>query len=448
MTQQQTYDVIVAGGGTAGVAAAIAAARKGAKTLVIERWGHLGGTAVYGIPFLGAFSGNGQQVSAGLFQEIVDRLIAEGGSPGHSRGSRWTTEPDYEFSLTSFDPEVYKYVAQEMVLEAGAEILYHTFISEVAVEKGAVVGAEVANKSGKSRRQARVFVDATGDADLATMAGVPSQSKERLQNVSILFRLGNVDLERFVEALKKGERVKGWGEWHTRLLKGSKIDKKTDTYVHVAGHFKPWDDRDKEITFTAVSFRDGEISLNATRTTHIDGANAADLSKGEISERKNVWEVYRALKQYVPGFSQSYLISTAPLGIRESRNIIGDYTLTKEDVVGARNFEDGIARGSYPIDIHDPAGGRTKFYFIAGGKSYNIPYRCLLPQGIEGLLVAGRSISATHEAMGSVRLMACVTCQGQAAGMAGALAAQKKIFPRQLDVKELQQSLLQAGAIL
>ena len=160
MTQQQTYDVIVAGGGTAGVAAAIAAARKGAKTLVIERWGHLGGTAVYGIPFLGAFSGNGQQVSAGLWQEMVDRLIAEGGSPGHSRGSKWTTEPDYEFSLTSFDPEVYKYVAQEMVLEAGAEILYHTFISEVVIEKDAVVGVEAANKSGKSRRHARVFVDA------------------------------------------------------------------------------------------------------------------------------------------------------------------------------------------------------------------------------------------------------------------------------------------------
>ena len=448
MINQQTYDVIIVGGGTAGVAASIAAARKGAKTLVIERWGHLGGTAVFGIPFLGAFSGNGQQVSAGLFQEMVDRLMAEGGSPGHSRGSKWATQSEYEFSLTTFDPEVYKYVAQEMVLEAGAEILYHTFNTDVIVEKGIIRGVEIANKSGKAKLDAKIFIDATGDADIAAMVGVPMQPKDRVQNVSILFRLGNVDLERFVEALKKGERVKGWGKWHTRLLKGGKVDNAADTYVHVAGHFKPWDDRDKEITFTAVSSREGEIFLNATRTTHIDGGNAADWTKGEISERKNVWEVTHALRQFVPGFSKSYLMSTAPLGIRESRNIIGDYTLTKEDVVGAREFEDGIARGSYPIDIHDPAGGRTKFYFIEGGKSYNIPYRCLLPKGIEGLLVAGRSISATHEAMGSIRLLACVTCQGQAAGIAAAMAAQKSITPRQVDVKELQRSLLQAGAIL
>ncbi|MHC1761698.1 MAG: FAD-dependent oxidoreductase [Negativicutes bacterium] len=443
------YDVIVAGGGTAGMIAAIAAARNGAKTLVIEKCGHLGGTATFGVPFLGIFCGQGTQVNMGLIQELVDRLIAAKGSAGHARGGQWATLADQElhdFSLTPFEPEILKYVAQEMVLEAGAEILFHTVITDVIKEGDTVKGVEIFNVSGKCSFYADVVIDATGDANIAAFAGVPFQDKDKKQNASILFRVCNVDLDKFKGALEKGENVKGWGEWHTRIVKSVKVLGSSDTYTHIAGHLTPWEDKSREVTFTAVSAHEGEIFLNATRITGIDPTNAEDLTRAEIMERRNVVSVVEAMRAAVPGFEKAYVAHSSPVGIRESRNIIGDYMMTEQDVVDARNFPDGIARGSYPIDIHDPSGGRTQFTFIKNGQSYNIPYRSLLPLGVEGLLVAGRPISANHKAMGSTRIMGCVMSQGQAAGTAAALAVKAGVSPRQLDVETLKTVLLSQGA--
>jgi hypothetical protein len=437
------YDVIVAGGGTAGVAATVAAARGGAKTLVIERFGHLGGIAAYGIPFLGIISANGVVVNHGVMSEIIERLKKEGACFGYATGAYWNTPEnpnEYGFSLTPYDPEYYKYVAQEMVLEAGADILFYSYITDVSMENSQIKAVQVANKSGMQTYEADVFIDCTGDADLAYLAGGDFIENEFKQNCSMLFRIGGVDLEQLLEDLKEGKTVQGWGSWHTRIIKEAKTEGADPTLVHLAGHLVPVEG-EPEITFTAVSFRDGEISLNATRSVGFSGVDAEDVTQAEISERRNVMRLFKLIKQNIPAFRKSELLSTAPVGFRETRNIIGDYTMTREDVLGAKDFADGVARGAYPIDIHDPKGGRTSFQFIKDGGSYSIPYRCFLPKGIEGLLVAGKNISVTHDANGTTRIMGCVVSQGEAAGTAAALAVKNKVTPRQVDVDELRSKL-------
>lgn len=434
------FDVVVAGGGTSGVAAAIAAARSGVNTLLIEQYGHLGGMAVCGIPFLGAKDGNGNTVNEGIFQEIIDRLKQENACFGFAQGTTWNTPEKYQFSLIPFDPEYYKFIAQEMVLEAGAEISLHTYVTDVRKSNSNITSIEIANKSGKQWINAKMFVDCTGDADLVSMAGGSFIDNKEHQNSSILFRLGNVDLSLLVNDLKLGKSIKGWGAWHTRIIETEKLKGETAGLVHIAGHMV-FGDEEPEITFTAVSLRDGEIFLNATRIPGLIAFCADDVTKAEIFERRNVMHVFRLMKKNIPAFQNAVLLSTSPIGFRESRNIIGDYILTKDDVVNSSRFYDGIARGSYPIDIHDPKGGRTRFMFIRDGSSYEIPYRCLTPIGIDNVLVAGKTISVTHEANGSTRIMACVVSQGEAAGTAAAMCVKGRTSTRGVDINELRHSL-------
>lgn len=439
------YDVIVVGGGTAGVVAAIAAGRHGAKTLLIEQYGHLGGTAVGGLPFLGMYDGNDKRVNAGIPQELVERMKAEGGCLDGCFGATWM-DANYRFSITPYEQETYKYVAQEMVLEAGAEILFHTFISDAVIEDGEIKSIEVVNKSGKSRYTARVFIDTTGDADLAYMAGVPMMEKEGTQNASILFKVGGVDTNKMLTALHEGKGIQGWGNWHTRILKGPRLDNPEEGLIHMAGHFV--DENGKKTTFTAISTISTELHINATRTVNIDGADAHSVSFGEVSERRHVHDLVAMLKRCVPGFETVHLISTAALGIRESRNIVGEYVLTRDDVLSGKQFEDSVARGAYPIDIHDPKGGPTQFQFIQGSGSYSIPYRCLLPKGVSNLLVAGRCLSASSNGMGSARIMGAVSSQGQAVGTAAALAVKSGASPKAIDIAELQRLLLEDDVLL
>jgi len=211
----------------------------------------------------------------------------------------------------------------------------------------------------------------------------------------------------------------------------------------------PWDDPASRapLTFTAVAQRKGEYWMNMTRTVNIDPTNVDDLTRAEISERKNVVEVTRLLIKNVPGFENAYLSATSPaVGVRESRRVIGEYMLTRDDVLSCRRFEDGVAMGAYPIDIHDPKGGKTQFMFLQEGGSYNIPYRCLVPQEIENLIVAGKNISATHEAVGTTRLQATVMAIGQAAGTAAALAVKSEISPRRMNASDLRSKLRDQGA--
>ena len=253
-------------------------------------------------------------------------------------------------------------------------------------------------------------------------------------------------MQRFFESLKTSQGITGWGEWHNRVLMGPRLDTDEIGPIHMAGHFKG--QKGEEITFTAVSMLSTEVSLNATRTVNVDGTSAEDLSKAEINERRNVHYLMDCLRKNVGGFENAHLIYTAPVGIRESRNISGEYILQKEDVLSAKVFEDSVARGAYPIDIHDPHGGRTQFAFIRNGGSYTIPLRALLPRKVMNLLVAGRGLSATHEAMGSARIMGAAMSQGQAAGTAAALAVSERLQLRQLPVRKLQEQLIKDKAII
>lgn len=446
------YDVIVCGGGTAGMIAAVASGRLGARTLLIDREGYLGGTATYGIPFLGFFSGDGTKVVDGLAQEIVDRMIAFGGSMGHMRGGTWRTQSgdyDYEFSLTPYDPECLKLAAQEMALEAGVELMLQSSLIGVKLEGKRVSSIELMTIEGRRQVEANIFVDATGDAILAWMAGFPTDLRghAEMQNVTNIIRVGNVDADRIADNLMQGDAIKGLEDWYIRLVRG-KLLENGEGIVHIAGHAELWKDK-PPLTFTGVRWRKEEMSFNITRTTNIDPTKAADINRAEISERKNIHAVVKAMTERIPGFERAYLLSSATrVGIREGRRIRGLFTLSEEDVIERREFSDGIARGAYPIDIHDPKGGKTQFSFIEGGGSYAIPYRCLIPEGSENLLVAGRCISTTGKALGSVRLMACCMALGQAAGAAAALASRASITPAKLDADQLRNKLMEDRAIL
>lgn len=441
------YDVVVVGGGTSGFVAATAAARKGARTLLVERYGFVGGSSVSGFPFLGFYSGNGEKVVDGIPEEVVNRLIEAGGSRGHIRGGRWERAEEYEFSLTPYEPEILKFVAQEMLLESGANLMLHTYLIGTIVRDNRLIGIEVANKSGRSVIYANCFIDATGDADLAHLAGAPFQIGEQVQNVTLMFTVGGLDLERMVQEIETGGRIKGRGEWHTRVVRGPILDSDKPGVVHLAGHMDLWDDR-PPLTFTAVSWKKNQASFNITRTVGIDPTSARDLVRAEISERRNVMETYRRFQERIPGMEGSELITTAPhVGVRESRRIEGEYCLQGDDVVNCREFEDGIARGSYPIDIHDPKGGKTQFTFLKDGGSYSIPYRSCIPKYIDGLIITGRCISATHEALGSTRLQSTCMALGQAAGVAASLCRPSKT-PGDIDGVKLKELLRSDGAIV
>jgi len=448
----ERYDVIVCGGGTAGMIAAISSARLGARTLLVERDGYLGGTATFVVPFLGFFACDGTKAVGGVPQELVDRMVALNGSVGHVRGGTWRTksgEYNYDFSLTPYDPECLKFAAQEMALEAGAKLMLQSVLIGTQVEGKKLSSIALMTVEGSEEVRGEVFIDATGDAMLTWMAGFPTELRGRgkMQNVTNMMRVGNVDFEQMANNLMSGEFIKGLEDWHIRIVRGELLDG-DQGLVFMAGHAQLWEEK-PPLTFTAVRWRKEEICLNITRTTDVDPTNVDDINRAEINERRNVENVVRALRERIPGFENAYLVSSSSrVGIREGRRIRGMFTLTEEEVIERNEFPDGIARGAYPIDIHDPEGGKTQFSFIKGGGSYAIPFRCLIPEGSENLLVAGRCVSTTGKALGSVRLMACCMALGQAAGTAAALASQQGIPPMKVKMDQLKKRLLQDGAIL
>jgi hypothetical protein len=457
---QKAADVIVVGGGTSGCVAAIAAARTGADTLLVERYGFLGGTATFGNPFHGFMDGHGNLVVRGIPDEIVQRLVAEGGSPGHIRGMQWGpgAPPGIEYTVTPYDHELIKYVLITLCEEAGVRMLLHAFLAGTIVEGDRVRGVTVVTKSGRRDLLADVAVDATADGDVAAQAGAEFHYGGRegeVQNVTLLFKVGNVDLDRALEGLKAGNTpLKGWGTWHNKVTMGPRLGESKPSVLsfqsRVSARLGGEKEAERVIILSLSSYRKGEAVLNLTRTTGINGTSDEDLTRAELEERKKAVEAVKALReQQVPGFENCYLLTTAPqVGIRESRRIVGEYVLTKEDVLAGRKFPDGIARGAYPIDIHDPKGGPHYFHFIKDGDSYDIPYRCLVPKRVERLLISGRAVSCDHDALGSVRNQATVAAIGHAAGAAAALAAKQGIAPRQLSPVALRRTLVEQGAFI
>jgi len=410
-------EVIVCGGGPAGLCAAVAAAQEGADTLLIERYGFLGGMATAGLinPFMPYYTG-GEQIIEGLFQQIIDRLDAAGG---------WSHRQD-EWARDAFDPEIMKLVAQDMVEEAGVRLRLHTMVVDASSENGHVGQVLLASKSGLEGAEATIFIDATGDGDVAARAGVPYEQGRPedglTQPMTLMFRMTGVDEE--------------------RMPPREEINALYDQAKAAADIDNP-----RENVLWFYTTRCGEIHFNTTRVVKRDGTSAADLTAAELEARRQVKQMVKFLTDKVPGFANAYLSATGTqIGVRESRRILGEYVMTAEDVLGARKFADGIVRGCYDIDIHSPSGTGTIIKRLPAGESYDIPYRCLCPRGFDNLLVAGRPISATHEAHSSLRVMPIAAAVGEAAGTAAAMCIAQEQSVTAVDVAALRQRLRERGA--
>ncbi len=399
---EESADVLVVGGGSAGIAAATAAARNGARTVLVERYGFLGGTSTAGLvgPFMTSYSADGSEaVIGGIFQEVVDRMAATGGAIDPSKtegGEKWNAYIKLGHAhVTPVHPEALKVAAMETVVEAGVRLMLHTAFVDVVRTEGAdrteggdrLDGIVVLTKAGLRALPATVLVDCSADADVAVRAGVPVQkgreSDGRMMPATMFFRIGGVDDDR-VEAFARDHEVQHPGERLYECIvqeaRGRGQFPVPREYINIYREPEP-----------------GVWRANITRVHDIDGTNPEDLTRAEVEGRRQVMKVFAFMRERCPGLEQARLLDVATqIGIRETRRIHGLYTLTGEDVLRGARFEDAIARCAYPIDIHDPTGTRGQLVGLESAGYYEIPYRCLVPERVDNLLVAGRCLSATH----------------------------------------------------
>ena len=426
-------DVLVVGAGPAGVAAAIAAARAGARTILVESAGFFGGMWTLGMQTHATCFHDGEKVIVGgIAREIINRLVAVGAAQDPDEKLRSNPQSWY----AAFDPEVMKCVLDDMVLEAGVRPLLHTTCVEALVESGRVVGIITESKSGRQAIRACVTIDCSGDADVAFYAGASTvrgrASDGKCQPVTMTFMLAGANFD------KMGRWADAHPEERERL----------DCEAHERGELS----LPNRVALGALSVTPGVSYHNVTRVLDIDITRAEDLTRAEIEGRRQVLEVVRYYRAHIPGFENVRLLAMAPsIGLRESRRIVGEYTLTAEDVLSSRSFPDGIARQNYYIDVHNPDGAGLEGPVgqkqrPAPGTAYEIPYRCLLPVDREQLLVAGRCISGTREALGSARVTVCCAQMGQAAGLASAWAVRDGTPVRAVDGAELKTALARSGA--
>ncbi len=459
---RRAYDVVVIGGGPAGSVAAIAAAREGARVACIERYGFLGGTltAAMVAPIMGFHAGpaNGssepRQVVAGIPQEIVSRMQALGASPGH------VPDPvDFCHSVTPFEYEGLKRVLLELAADAGVDLWLHSVFLEARASAGRVEAARVWQKDGIKEIRAPIFIDASGDGDLSVSAGAAAEvgrpEDQRPQPMTMMMRIGGVAwndvmdyLERHPDEIQHGQGIHERIDVQWLRALPSRGFAGFGTLVREARERGQWTiPRDRLLIFEGT--RPGEAVVNTTRVLNRLGILGEDLARAEVEGRRQAYAVVDFLKAHVPGFSGTYLLEMpTQIGVRETRRIVGDYMLRADDIVGARKFEDAIACGAYPIDIHDPASARLVTKRVPEGEYYTIPYRCLLPRGGENWLVAGRCISATHEAFAAFRVSAIVMAIAQAAGTAAAMAVRDGTSPREVDPRTLRQTLQARGAFV
>jgi hypothetical protein len=442
------FDVLVVGGGNAGCAAAIAAARHGARTLLLERYGFLGGTATAAMvgPWM-TFHSAQERIVGGIAQEMVERLMVKGASPGHLSDSS-----DYVATITPFDPEVHKALLFEMMQESGVSLLLHAYFLSAQLDGEAVCGATFATVGGMRSYRGKVVIDATADALVAASAGVPTQQGDergRVQPATLMFRLSHVDLAALAAYLREHP-----DEMRSSLRPEERVPA---ALTAVAGLNQLWEnaradglvDVPRELVSFFISPYPDEVTVNMTRVVNIDPLDPDDLTRAEIESRLQAMQLVVFFRRRVPGFASARIAATGTqVGIRESRRIVGRYTLTRDDVLQARRFEDAVARSAYPIDVHNPSGSGTSTQRLAPGASYEIPYRTLVPVNREELLVAGRCISTTHEALASTRLTPTVMTLGQAAGTAAALACARGVRVADIDTNELRGQLVADGVDL
>lgn len=418
--------VLVCGAGLAGIGAAVAAARGGAKTMVVERNGFAGGffTAVIGSAFDGFVDERtGEPVVGGIVFEMLERMGVI--QPGQGPSLRYNVNGDFSFVemhpervIPRCDPERFKRAADEILLEAGVEILYHTQVADVISRDGRIEAVIVSNKAGLVAIEPQVVIDCTGDGDVAAWAGAAWETAERLQPMSLHFRIAYLEpsfglRRKCADALAKAHEAGRIG---------------------IYGGPYP------------ATFSGRDIYFNATRTAG-DNTIPADWTNAEIQGRRDAWTMYEIWKEELPEFAEAYFMTSGPVaGARESRRIVGDYVLTGDDVRQGRKHDDVVLLGAWRLDPHPP--DQAGYHDIIWTPPYDIPFRTLLPVNFENLLVAGRCHSATSEALASSRVTATAMGMGQAAGTAAAMAVQVRKSVRQVSIGDLQGRLVQNGAIL
>ncbi len=416
------YDVIVAGAGPAGVPAALAAAREGAKTLLLEHFGSVGGVAVTGM--MSHWTGDSE---GPIYEEILRRC--------HEL-QYGDEDPDPKADWKRIHHEKYKLVLLDMLEEAGVTLQLHTTVSGAIMEGKRVVGVVTESKSGREAVYGKVIIDATGDGDVAFKAGAEfelgREGDHQMQPVTVMFKLAGVDWERAIfppsfettvqvpagEIQALGRREPPAPAGHTLLYKGTVP---------------------------------GQVVVNMTNQIGIDGTNVRDLTKAEIACRRQIPLIVKFLRQYAPGYEKCYVIDSAEMvGVRETRHFVGMHTITPEEIVEAKKPADWIAtRCHFNFDIHSLSGAGLdkngeQHHFKSNGKYY-VPYGACLPKTIDGLLLSGRNISGTHKAHSNFRAMPVCANVGQGVGTAAAIAARKNVLPRDLDVREVQAALKKQG---
>jgi hypothetical protein len=420
------YDVIVVGGGPAGMGAAIASARNGMKTLIVEQFNCLGGVATAGgHAQMNTYteSGTSRRILGGIAYEIARKLCEM------DVGAQIKPNSVY------FEVEGLKLAWEQMAEEAGVDLLYHTFFCETIMDGISAAGVIVQNKNGRQAFLAKRIIDCTGDGDAAASAGcrweMGRQKDGKCQPVTLMFTIGGVDWE----------KVKAWRTDYKMTEIWEEAQKN--------GDMRPFQKTIMGWWWTPS--RPDWVGVNFTHIIYVDSTKAEDLTRATVEGRKQAYETIEVYRKYVPGMENCYMVSTPnTVGIRESRRIMGEYVLTEDDLKAQKTFPDGICYNSFFVDIHciDGPGMDPTVWNPPIGFKHQIPYRSLVPEKIDNILVAGRCISCTHLAMGSIRVMGQCIAMGEAAGTAAALSVKSGVKPRQVDTVELRKTLRTAGCII
>ncbi len=422
-----SLEVIVVGAGLAGCCAALASARNGAHTLLVDAMPYIGGNGVTGLPFSSFRAANANRlVVGGIALEIMNRLQKRGAFSCDIESTEWLP----------IDNEVLQIELTKMLDEAGVDLLTYSPLLEVNRDGRRLTSAIFYNKENTLSYDAQIFVDATGDAQVAWAAGLSTpmgrQSDGKTQALSLIFVLGGID----------ESRTPGWDQvqakWDALREQGSHW-RNPRTGVALSGPFR-------------IPGKPGVYSHNVTRILVDKGTDGRQLAEAEKEGRYQLEEfVEDFLKPHIPGYEKCYLTQIASrVGVRETRRIEGLYELQREDLITQRKFEDSIACNSYPVDIHSPIGGNTELTegFLPPGGYYTIPYRSLVAKGVDNLLACGRCLSASHEALSAVRVLSAAMPTGQAAGTAAALCVLSGEIPSRLDPQNLRRILRKQGSII